>query len=133
MTDDRDTAARTRRSAILVMAILAVALLAWCVVQLACGDARAFGSSGAAGNCCVRVVDGDGTAHELPLGEDGTHTFATSFGTNTIEISDGTVRMASADCPNHDCVEQGALHDGTGMIVCMPHQLIVTVVEGAAS
>ena len=75
----------------------------------------------------VHVKDGDREEHAIPLDEDGTYTFSTSLGTNTIEVKGGTVNMASADCPNQDCVEQGAIDDETGMIVCMPHQLLVTV------
>ena len=45
----------------------------------------------------------------------------------TVEAEPGRIRIAHSGCPNQDCVEQGAIDDETGMIVCMPHQLLVTV------
>ena len=122
----RETAARTRRSVLLTAALLLAALLAWGALQ-ACAGGRAFGSDAASEGRQVHVKDGDREEHAIPLDEDGTYTFSTSLGTNTIEVKGGTVNMESADCPNQDCVEQGAIDDETGMIVCMPHQLLVTV------
>ena len=99
----RETAARTRRSVLLTAALLLAALLAWGALQ-ACAGGRAFGSDAASEGRQVHVKDGDREEHAIPLDEDGTYTFSTSLGTNTIEVKGGTVNMASADCPNQDCV-----------------------------
>lgn len=110
-----------RHSILLVASLLTASLLAWGGMQLAFGldsDQRE-----------VQVVDGDGTTKTMPLGQNGTYTFTTSFGTNVIEVQDGSVHMASSDCPNHDCVGQGSIDSGTDLIVCMPHQLIVSIVD----
>jgi len=48
---------------------------------------------------------------------------------NLIEIYDGGVRMAEANCPDQWCVRKGAVPPGADIIVCLPHRLIVRWVE----
>ncbi len=97
----------------------ALALIIWAIFQVAPGLAE----DGSA----VRIVDGEGTVHEIPLSQNGSYTFSTELGDNTILIEDGSVRMTSSDCPGHDCIDQGDIDASTEMIVCMPHKLIVTI------
>lgn len=77
----------------------------------------------------IKVVDGDGESHLIPLSENGTYSFTTSLGSNTLIVEDGVVSMESADCPNQDCVLQGSIRDSSKIIVCLPHKLIVSVVN----
>lgn len=108
------------RGFIFVAALLAAALFAWGGMQLAAAgsDARQ-----------VRIIDGDGQEHLVSLSQNGEFAFSTSLGTNTIAIENGCVSMVSADCPGHDCIQQGAIENAAGMIVCMPHKLIVSIAE----
>lgn len=46
-------------------------------------------------------------------------------GTNTLLVSPSGVRMVSADCPGGDCLRMPQLVSGGGVIVCLPHRLIV--------
>ena len=46
---------------------------------------------GGDGSALVRVHDGDGATHACPLAADGDHVVATSLGTNTIRVREGTV------------------------------------------
>jgi hypothetical protein len=43
---------------------------------------------------------------------------------NEIEVGD-EVRMVSADCPGGDCLKTGAIKNPGGIIVCVPHRLVV--------
>ena len=113
--------AKRRAGTLFIAAMLAVSLLAWGGVQLA--------AAANAEHRQVQVVDGDGQRHLLPLGEDASYTFDTSLGTNTVRVSGGEALMESSDCPGHDCVKQGAIDSEAEMIVCMPHKLIVTIVD----
>lgn len=65
-----------------------------------------------------------------PLGEDGEYRIDTSYGSNTLRIENGAVRMSEADCPGGDCLRMGALKEGDGRtIVCLPHRIIVRLVS----
>ena len=46
---------------------------------------------------------------------------------NVVRISDGTVRMEQATCPDALCIRQGAISRDRQTIVCLPHKLVVEV------
>lgn len=76
------------------------------------------------------TVTVDGTVYgTYPLSEDRTLTVDTGRGTNTLCIEGGRVWIAEADCPNHDCVEKGAIAKQGQIILCLPHKLSVTITE----
>lgn len=77
------------------------------------------------------VHDGDGGVQSFALdGSDGTEfTVTSSYGTNTITIEDGSVRVSEADCANQDCVRQGAIDRMGQQIICLPHKLWVEIAE----
>ena len=50
---------------------------------------------------------------------------------NTLVIQDGTARISESDCSNQICVKTPALtEDVIGMIVCLPHRLVIELQEG---
>ena len=49
----------------------------------------------------------------------------TEKGSNTVEAEPGRIRIVSADCRDHYCVNQGWLRDGVVPIVCLPHRLVI--------
>lgn len=75
------------------------------------------------------VYDGDGGVHHFPLDEDGIHLITSSYGENTVEIQDGTVRVTKADCANQICVETAPISQNGETIVCLPHKLYVTIAD----
>ena len=75
----------------------------------------------------------DGSEEKLPLDKDTTITVSTDLGSNTVVVSNGAVSVIDADCPNHDCIQQGEISSTNQQIVCLPHKLWIEVVaEGAA-
>ncbi|MDR0616217.1 MAG: NusG domain II-containing protein [Synergistaceae bacterium] len=46
-------------------------------------------------------------------------------GMNELLVSGGSVRMISADCPGGDCLKMQPLSSGRGVIVCLPHKLVI--------
>ena len=54
-------------------------------------------------------------------------TVETQWGWNTVRVSPGAIEVAEADCPNQDCVKQGAISDGVVPIVCLPHHLVIQI------
>ncbi len=51
-------------------------------------------------------------------------------GTNIVQVERGRVRVSEADCPDQVCVNQGWITDGTAPIVCLPHKLMIEIVNG---
>ena len=48
---------------------------------------------------------------------------------NRIRIADGKAYMEEADCPDGYCKEQGKISTQAQTIVCLPHKLVVEVIE----
>ena len=80
----------------------------------------------------VRVHDGEGHVHELPLTADDSLTVTTALGTNTIEVKDGEARVTFADCAGGNCLHQHPISVPGQQLICLPHQLWVEVVEAGA-
>ena len=108
-----------KNDVLLILALLVLAGSAWVVLRL---TRRAGGEA-------VVTVDGTVVA-TLSLEEAGTFPIAAGDGSNLIQIADGRVRVAEADCPSQHCVRSGwAKYEGQ-TIVCLPHKLVVTVRGG---
>jgi hypothetical protein len=77
------------------------------------------------------VVEIDGQAvYRYKLAEDlKPFRIETENGFNTLEIKDGRVRVVEADCPDLICVHTGWRSHVGQLIVCMPHYLVVKIVD----
>ena len=82
----------------------------------------------AGGTVSVRT-DGK-TVAELPLNKDTRIVLGAGEHTNTLVIEGGKARVVEASCPDRICVRQGAVQYAGESIVCLPHQLVVTVEGG---
>lgn len=77
---------------------------------------------------CVRV---DGEVWETrPLNEDGMIEVKLDSGYNRIRIESGEAYMEEADCPDGYCMKQGHISGGINTIICLPHKLVVEIVDG---
>lgn len=63
----------------------------------------------------------------LPLDTDCTMAFTLEDGINVVEISDGTVRIIQADCPDGTCMRMGPICRTGETLVCLPHRLTVEI------
>lgn len=106
---------------VIIVAVVAAGLVAW----------RMLGAVSSARSAVVH--DGDGGELTLPLDVDARQTVTTSLGSNVVVVSDDSVHVEEADCPNNDCVKQGAISNVGEQIVCLPHKLWVEIVEDGAS
>lgn len=50
-------------------------------------------------------------------------------GTNTCEISSGTVKMTEADCPDQLCIHQKELSEPGSTIVCLPNRVVLSIIS----
>lgn len=53
----------------------------------------------------------------------------TERGVNIVSIYDGKVSVTAADCPDKYCVNHVAVNETGETVVCLPHRMIVEVVE----
>lgn len=65
----------------------------------------------------------------LPLNEDAVKVIETENGTNTVVIEDGIVRVSEADCPDKICVHHSGISKSGESIICLPHRLVVSVIN----
>lgn len=54
-------------------------------------------------------------------------------GFNTIAIRPGAIGICDADCPDKLCVEMGYVDSSLLPIICLPHSLVIEVVEKEGS
>jgi hypothetical protein len=110
-----------RRDILLAAGVAAAALVLWLVFH--------FAGRGTGEQICIRV---DGKVQgTYRLDEDRTIPVETDYGKNVIVISGGQAYMKEADCPDHYCMQQGAIDQENETIVCLPHKLVVEVISGS--
>ncbi|MEG0072243.1 MAG: NusG domain II-containing protein [Raoultibacter sp.] len=64
-----------------------------------------------------------------PLSQDAEFSLTSATGINHVVIVNGAVSIDKADCKNQICVETGAINRVGDTIVCLPHQVVVQVVN----
>ncbi len=113
-----------RYGATVAAAVVVAAVVAACLA-FALAPAR---GAGRGGRLVALVHCSDGTTHALPLDTDAELHIQTEFGSNTVVVEDGAVRMREADCPHGDCLHQSAISQPGEQIICLPHRLWIEVV-----
>lgn len=53
----------------------------------------------------------------------------TDRGTNRVRVEHGSIQVVSADCPDQVCVRQGAITGGYVPIACVPHGLVIDILN----
>ncbi len=66
---------------------------------------------------------------EEELNEDRELVIEYMGGTNTISISEGSVSITQASCPDGDCVRHGPLEPGGTPIICLPNRLVIKYID----
>lgn len=97
---------------------------------------------GVGGLLAVRLLHGGGTTAEIYAQGELLYTIdlanvsspfeleiETAAGHNTVSVEPGRIRVRQADCPDQICVETGWLTEGGRQIVCLPHQLVIQIVD----
>jgi hypothetical protein len=101
---------------------------------LGCGAFLLLKNSGGSGHTAeiwqdgtlIRTIDLDAVAAPYDFEVTG------EWGVNTVHVEHGAISVTAADCPDQICVEQGAISTGAVPIVCMPHKLVIDIVDGDA-
>ncbi|MEL7569986.1 MAG: NusG domain II-containing protein [Eubacteriaceae bacterium] len=103
---------------LIIIIVAAVALIALGITLITASDAN---------NKVVSITVDQKPYMTLPLNKDTTVTVSTQYGSNTVEVKDGSVKVISADCPDKICVHTKAAYKVGDIIVCLPHRLIITI------
>ena len=61
------------------------------------------------------------------LGEDGEYSIRSHGHLNVLKIENGQISMVEADCPNGQCIDQGAISHSKQTIVCLPNEVFVEI------
>ena len=80
----------------------------------------------------VEIVQNGEVIYTLDLASEKDRSFnieSPDGGYNTVTISDGTICISDADCPDHTCIKTGVLRSETIPVVCLPHRLVIRFAE----
>ena len=108
-----------RNDLILISIILTIALLAFFVVKVTAKK----------GNLVKVTVNGK-TVSEYPLEKDAEYKIETDYGYNVLVIKNESAYVTKADCRDKICQHHHAIKNAGESIVCLPHKLAITIVEG---
>lgn len=106
-----------KRDALLILALLLCAGMLWIFLR-----------PGAPGAYAAVTLRGKEIARYSLL-QDRTVTIGTES-YNVLCISDGKVSVIDANCGDHTCVHTGTIFREGERIICLPHELIITVIGG---
>lgn len=74
------------------------------------------------------IVDGD-VVHTMSLDTDATYEVVTDKGKNVVVVENHKAYVKDADCPDKLCENYKPIDSVGQSIICLPHKLIVQVVE----
>ena len=109
-----------KRDLIIIAGVVAVALIAFGVFHLI--NKKGTG-------LMLRVSQNGAVIRTLPLDHDDSETITSDLGSNTIVIKDLSAWVESADCDNQMCVHSPAIQSPGETIACLPHRLILEIIQ----
>lgn len=92
-----------------------------------------WGGEVAVANPTAYVTAGGADYAHIPLDEHGFHEVVLPEGRMVIETDEGRVRVAESTCRHQVCVRSGWIGQPHQSIVCLPFQVVITVVGGEGS
>lgn len=75
----------------------------------------------------VKVYVNEKLTKTFDLTKDCEYFIETKIGYNLLIIKNGKARILDADCPNRICVDKGAISKNGESIICLPHNVVVTI------
>ena len=79
------------------------------------------------GGAYARVTLNGEEVGKYPLSENGEYVIGD--GSNTFVIEDGYAYMKYADCPNHNCINQGKISLEGERIDCLPNRVMIEILS----
>lgn len=88
--------------------------------------------NGESGKYVQVEVDGN-VVETISLNDDFEKTYDFDGETNTLVIEDGRANMIDANCPDGICVSHKPIYRSGESIICLPHKVVVTVLDDSSS
>ena len=107
-----------RNDILLVLILLFTAGLLWFLLR-----------PGETGSTAVVRQDGN-EIRRIDLSVDQEFTITTGIGYNTLLIENGEISVIDANCGDHTCIHTGRISHQGEQIVCLPHRMVIEVVDG---
>lgn len=106
-------------------------LIGLCATLLLCGIVGICLGLRQTGQTTVQICQDGGVLYfiDLASAEDQQIEISYENRTNVVEIANGRIRMAAAECPDQLCVQMGELNHAAMPIVCLPNHLTIQFVE----
>lgn len=116
MMDEQKKYIRNDIILIITLCIIAIGLCIW-----------VYGS-GSKSELKVEVLINGELVESIDFDDNSKETITLQTG-NVINIDKGCVYMLSAECPDGLCVKQGEINNAGESIICLPHKVVVRIVE----
>ncbi|NLJ70166.1 MAG: NusG domain II-containing protein [Clostridiaceae bacterium] len=110
-----------RNDIILIISLLIIAVISFFLIQ----SMKKVGGS-------VLVLKNNQEIDKFPLNENTKKMIEFDGQYNQLIIQDSKVWIESANCPNQICVKHPKIQYSGETIICLPHQLVITIVDGEA-
>lgn len=92
-----------------------------------------YGVNSNSGSYVTVEVDGE-VVETFDLSKDTTFEIKTeNGGTNTLVIKNGKAKVTDANCPDGICTNHKEINKNGESIICLPHKVVVTVVNEKSS
>lgn len=119
ITEGKEFVKKLKADILILGMILAVAFLTWFLPHMAENDTS--------GSEVVVLRDGNEIGR-YSLSADAIITLrGTDNSYNLILVSEGSVKVTDADCPDQLCVRQRSISKSGESIICLPHKLVITI------
>ncbi len=103
-------------------------ILLFAIILLCGGLILFFGMNKKSGKKVRISVDGE-EVKLIEMDDDYEYRLETPRGYNVVVIKDGIVSVTEADCPDKICVKHKPIDDIGETIICLPHKVVMEVVE----
>ena len=113
---------KKRNDLLIILLLLVIAALVWFVISLRANT----------GAWVVVSQDGTETAR-YELSQDLSVMIGDEQNYNQLVIKDGIADITDANCPDQLCVHQSAISKDGQSIICLPHELVISIEGGAAN
>ena len=115
--DNKSTIKSKKKEMIAVLILIIIAVVSFvCIKFFAEGKGK-----------YVKVYVNEKLTKTFDLKKDREYFIETKLGYNLLIIKNEKARILDADCPNKICVDKGYISKNGESIICLPHNVVVTI------
>lgn len=115
--DNKNILKSRKKEIIAVLILILIAVILFVCIRVFAEDKGKY----------VKVYVKEKLTKTFDLEIDQEYFIETKRGYNLLVIKDGKARVLDADCPDKICVDKGAISKNDESIICLPHNVVVTI------